>query len=231
MEESNRSHSPMFYSLLLRCTAMFSLILLLFSENILESSPCQSVPTPSPSAGLVIGGWSDGPQRTEALLGFQACLWGTLSRQSHQTASSGYCMTHNSHHGPSFTGRTFCSGKSYKIGKTVMTWTVFFFFLLRYLFLDVNCQLKYILCCLRGKICVRSYSFPLQSDKFNSIQFWFTSGQFSLHFGTSWVCYFSQSSLGLSHTHIVLTRIFWWASDFFFLIWIALSVKDLLFLS
>lgn len=99
-EESNRSHSSMFYSLLLFCMAMFSLIWLLFSENIFESSPCQSVFSPSPSAGLVIGGWSAVPQGAGALSGLQACLWGTLTRQNHQTASSGYCMTHNTHHGP-----------------------------------------------------------------------------------------------------------------------------------
>lgn len=52
----------MFYSLLLCCMTTYS-ISLLFSEYVSESSLCQSVLSPSPSAGLVIGGWSDRPQR------------------------------------------------------------------------------------------------------------------------------------------------------------------------
>lgn len=86
----------MFYSLLLLYTAVFSLIALLFSENILESSPCQSVLSPSPSAGSVMGGWSDVPQ------GAGAPLWasGLPARHPNQTVSSGYSVTYNTLHGP-----------------------------------------------------------------------------------------------------------------------------------
>lgn len=67
---------------------LFSLKVLLFLENILKSTPCQSAFT-SPSVGLVTGEWSDGPQGARALSVLWACLRGTLTRQRHQTASSG----------------------------------------------------------------------------------------------------------------------------------------------
>lgn len=79
------------------CTVAFSLISPLFSESIFESSQCQSILSPSPSAGLVVGGWLDVPQGAGVLSGLQACLRATLTRQSHQTASSGYCATPNTH--------------------------------------------------------------------------------------------------------------------------------------
>lgn len=91
-KESNRSRSPMFYSLLLLGLAVFSLISLVFIDHFSREFISISAP---PSAGLVIGGWSYGPQGAGTLLGLWGCLRGTLTRQSLQTVSSGYGVTHN----------------------------------------------------------------------------------------------------------------------------------------
>lgn len=82
----------MFYSLLLLGVAVFSLISLVFIDHFSREFISISAP---PSASLVIGGWSYGPQGAGTLLGLWGCLRGTLTRQSLQTVSSGYGVTHN----------------------------------------------------------------------------------------------------------------------------------------
>lgn len=58
------------------CMAVFSLIVLLFSENTLERAswrrPWLSVVRPPPSAGSVVGGWRDAPRRAARAPGLPA---------------------------------------------------------------------------------------------------------------------------------------------------------------